>query len=84
MKGDCVIVRAYGGEPLARRVWNEDSHVVQITNDEQFKLLTEGKEVLEPIRFPRSDVFKYHFELAVSMDQLYRDGKWDWNKLVRF
>jgi len=84
MRGDCVIVRTYGGEPLARRVWDEDKHIVQITNDEQFELLTEGKDALDPIGFPRSDVFRCDPELIPSVNQLYRDGKWDWNKLVPF
>jgi hypothetical protein len=84
MRGSHVIVRAFGGVPLIRRIWDEETSLIYITNDEQFELLTKGKEALEPIGFPREDVFTYDSELASSMNQLYEDGKWDWNKLVPF
>lgn len=84
MRGDLVIVRAYGNVPLIRRVWDENDCTVYIINDEQLQLLMKGKEALEPVGFPREDVFKYNPELAASMDQLYKDGKWDWDKLRSF
>ena len=84
MRGDFVIVRAFGNIPLIRRVWDEDDKAVYITNDEQFQFLIEAKEALEPIGFPREDVFKYDPELASSMDRLLKGGKWDWDKLRSF
>jgi hypothetical protein len=82
MKGELVIVRSYGGKPLVRRLWDERETVIYITNDEQFQLLLEGKGGLEPIGFPREDVFKYDDDLARSMDVRYLAGKWDWDKLI--
>lgn len=85
MRGDIVIIRTYGDIPLIRRVWDEDGNdIIYITNDEQFQLLIDGKEALEPIGFPRRDVFKYDPELTSFMDRLYKEGKWDWNKLDLF
>lgn len=84
MRGDFVIVRAFGGVPLIRRLWDEDDNGIYITNDEQFQLLIDGKEALEPIGFPREDVFKYDPKLASQMNQLLKSGKWDWNKLASF
>lgn len=84
MRGDKVIVRAYGGIPLIRRIWDENDCAVYITNDEQFQLLTDDKVAIEPIGFPREDVFKYDPELASLMDQLVKNEKWDWNKLASF
>jgi hypothetical protein len=69
---------------LIRRVWDEDNNGVYITDDQQFQLLIDGKKGLEPIGFPHEDVFKYDPELASSMDQLSKEDKWDWNKLVSF
>ena len=84
MRGDFVIMRAFGDIPLIRRLWDEDNNGVYITNDELFQLLTEGKGSIQPIGFPQEDVFKYDPELASSMDRLFKNGEWDWNKLVPF
>ena len=84
MRGDFVIVRAFGNIPLIRRLWDEGDYLIYITNDEQFQLLTDGKKALEPIGFPRKDIFKYDPELASSMDRLVKSGKWDWSKLASF
>ncbi len=81
MRGDLVIVKAYGEKPLIRRIWNSNENVVYITNDEQFQLLIAGKDAIEPIGFPREDVFKYDQKLATSMERLHHNKKWDWNKL---
>lgn len=81
MRGEQVIVRSYGGVPLVRRVWEEDEFGIYITNDEELPLLLGGKNARWPVGFPREDVFKYDTKMAASMDRLYKEGKWDWNKL---
>jgi len=58
MRGDIVIVRAFGGKALKRRVWDVGDTVVYITNDEQFERLVAGKRAVEPVGFPKEDVFK--------------------------
>ncbi len=76
MRGEIIIVRAYGDKPLIRRIWTIGKNVIYITNDEQFQLLTEGKKALEPIGFPVEDVFKYDPEIAKSINK-----RCDWHKL---
>jgi hypothetical protein len=75
-KDDLVIIRAYGGKPLIRRIWNFDAKAVYVINDSMQGIVSLG--------FPREDVFKYDPKVVSSMDQLYKAGKWDWNKLVAF
>ena len=53
MRGDFVIVRSYGELPLIRRIWDEDEKGVYITDDIHLKLLLDGKDALQPIRYPR-------------------------------
>ena len=49
MRGDFVIVRAFGAIPLIRRLWDEDNNSLYITNDEQFQLLMVGKDAMNPL-----------------------------------
>jgi hypothetical protein len=83
MRGELVIVRTYGDRPEIRRIWDMDENAIYITNDEQFKLLTGGREGLF-IGFPRQDVFKYNQMLAASMENLCKEKKWRWNKLTPY
>jgi hypothetical protein len=57
MRGDSVIVRAFGGRALKRRVWDVGESLVYITTDEEFEKLVEGKPAVEPVGFPREDIF---------------------------
>lgn len=82
MRGDLVIVRAFKGVPLVRRVWEEVEHGVYITDDTHLERLLAGESEIQPIGFPREDVFKFDAEIAAGMDDLYKTGKWDWTKLV--
>ncbi|MGO9622447.1 MAG: hypothetical protein ACLPT6_13705 [Desulfobaccales bacterium] len=82
MQGDMVIVRAFGGEPLVRRIWEEAGRGVYITTDTIFENLLAGDTKIQPVGFPREDVFKFDPEIAAAMDTLIQIGKWDWTKLV--
>lgn len=76
MRGEIVLVRAFGGKPLKRRVWDVGVGVVYITNDEQFQNLLAGRRAVKPIGFPREDVFKD------IQNQFLDHGTIDWSKLV--
>ena len=78
MKGDMVIVRAFRGVPLVRRVWEEDENGIYITDEVHFNRLMAGEDTVQPIGFPREDVFKYDPEITVETDNL------DWDRLTPF
>ncbi|MDP3181823.1 MAG: hypothetical protein Q8M54_03275 [Desulfobaccales bacterium] len=82
MRGDLVIVRAFKGVPLVRRVWEEVEHGVYITDDAHLERLLAGEGAIQPIGFPREDVFRFDPEIASVMDDLIQGGNWDWTKLV--
>ena len=84
MRGDLVIVRTYGGKPLVRRVWGVGPNSVYITNDEQFQKLINNVPALEPISFPKEDVFVYDRKLVVSMEDMDKSGKFNWSKVVPY
>ena len=58
MQGEKVIVRAFGGEPLIRLIWEAGPEVVYICTEEGYKKLL-AREVWIPVGFPREDVFSY-------------------------
>jgi len=58
MRGDVVLVRTFSGKAVKRRVWDVGDTVVYVTNDEQFAKLVAGKRAVEPIGFPKEDVFE--------------------------
>lgn len=82
MRGDLVIVRAFGDVPLVRRVWEEVEHGVYITDDTHLEHLLAGEGAIQPVGFPREDVFMFDPEIAAAMDDLLQSGNWDWTKLV--
>ena len=57
LRGELVIVRTFGGKPVERRVWDVGEAVVYVTNEEEFQKLVAGKPALDPIGFPKEDVF---------------------------
>jgi hypothetical protein len=67
MRGDDVIVRAFGGLPLVRKVWSIGARVIYLTDDEQFQKLKAGKSALQPIGFPKEDVFKFDTAILESL-----------------
>ena len=81
MKGELVIARAYGGEPLVRRVWSANDRLVYITNEEEFQKGDNSENQVNVIGFPREDIFTYNEVLAAAIGDFCRDGTWDWEKL---
>ena len=80
MKGDQVIVRAFGDVPLVRRVWQADAHAVYITDDMTLAKLEKGEDAPFPIGFPREDVFAYESDAAARIGR----AGWDWSSLSRY
>jgi hypothetical protein len=80
MRGEKVIVRAFGGEPLVRIVWAVDSGVVYICHDEGYQKLTAG-EAWIPVGFPHEDVFRYDEETLARLLDQWRDNPSIWADL---
>jgi phage repressor protein C with HTH and peptisase S24 domain len=76
MKGDKVIVRAFGGVALVRRVWAVKNGLVYISDEKEFHKREAGEDALEPIGFPVADVFAY--------DETFAASGGDWRKLRRY
>lgn len=66
MRGEKVIVRAFGGEPLLRRIWEVFPHVIDICSEEGYKKLMAGEDWL-PVGFPREDVFRFDPKIADAL-----------------
>lgn len=41
-RGDVVLVRAFGGKPLRRRLWDCRNRLVYVASDQEFEKLTSG------------------------------------------
>ena len=84
MRGDIVIIRVFGGEPVLRRVWDVDKNKVYITDDLNMELLSSGKHGLEPIGFPREDVFKFDNKFSELIKKRSKGDYWDWSRLILY
>jgi hypothetical protein len=81
MQGEKVIVRAFGGEPLIRLVWEAGPEVVYICTEEGYKKLM-AREKWIPLGFPQEDVFSYDPVLVdVLLEQWARDPSL-WERLT--
>lgn len=77
-----MIVKAFGGKALVRRVWAVDANAVYVTDDAQFQRLTAGEEGIRPmVGFPPEDVFMYDPAVVVSLGRSDKE-KLDWSKLT--
>ena len=82
MKGETVIVRAYGNEPLVRRVWSCDEDVVFICTEENYLALESGHDALNPVGFLRNDVFEYDARRLKQLQLNYKTRPELWLKLM--
>jgi len=77
MKGQKVIVRAYGNVPLVRRVWDANYKTVYVLEESEYQKLLAGLKAYDPVGFPVKDAFEYSEGLLLS-DVI------DWSKLVKW
>jgi hypothetical protein len=71
MRGDVVLVRAYGGEALRRLVWEIIGDMVMVVNPDYYDRALQGDDI-RPIGFPVEDVFEFSLDLY---EQLRSVGK---------
>ena len=70
-----MLVRTFGGEPVKLRVWVVESSVVFITSEDEYEKLVAGRPALDPIAFPRKDIFCVPATLSTTRP-------FDWSQLV--
>ncbi len=76
-KGQKVIVRSAGDEPLVRLVWDYDPKAVYICSDESFRILSNVKGEnypgdCFPIGFPREYVFQFDAKAFEDLKKTYK------------
>jgi len=59
MRGSVVIVRAFGGQRLVRRVWDVKGQTVYVCDERGFERLLSGDPDAMPVGFPAVDVFEH-------------------------
>ena len=83
MRGNTVIVRAYGDEPLALKVWETTEDRIYVCDDERYqRLLVWGaKPDCFPVAFPRENVYHYDKKLFDVVKENHKSDPSVWNKL---
>ena len=81
MRGDKVIIRAFGGEPLVRLIWNVYPDTIEICNEEGYQKLVTGEPWI-PIGFPRKDVFQYDPGVFEKLMREWESNPAVWDSLV--
>lgn len=78
-RGDLVICRAFGNEPLVRRLWHLSAAGAFILNEEEYSKRMAGHSSLGEVGFPIRDCFLYntHNEHVIK-----HDGVIDWGQLT--
>jgi hypothetical protein len=84
MRGEKVIVRAFGDRPLIRRVWSADEYGVYISAEQEFQKLARGEDALLPVGFPREDVFQFDPEVAATVERRGSVDPDDWERLSQW
>lgn len=82
MRGEIVIVRAYGGQPLVSRVWNTTPTAVAVCSEETFQRLAAGEDAPMPIGFAPEDVFCYDPNLLPVLETSYQYDPSIWDRLT--
>ena len=80
MKGEFVVVRAYGEEPKVLRIWEVRGDTALVSAPDQFAKLESGAEALLPVGFPMQDVFQYDPKLEGEI----ASGKIEWQHLTPY
>jgi hypothetical protein len=78
MRGETVIVRAFGGKPLLKKVWSVGARVVYLLDETDLEKMLAGGESVQPIGFPKEDVFKYDAAMAGILSETV------WPKLIQW
>lgn len=78
MRGETVIVRAFGGRPLIKKIWSVGARVVYLLDETDLEKMLAGGGGVQPIGFPKEDVFRYDPETAGALSEAI------WPKLIQW
>lgn len=84
MRGDTVIVRAFRGVPLVRRVWETTPQAIYICSEERFQRLWRGEREWPATGFPREDVFQYDVPLFTELEANWQGDPSVWDKATPY
>lgn len=82
MKGNTVVVRAFAGEPLVRRVWEATPEVVAVCREETYRALVKGEAGARVSYFDRADVFVFDAGLIETLGQNWYQEPSGWDRLT--
>jgi hypothetical protein len=82
MQGELVIVRAYGDEPLVRRLWETTPEAVYICSEENYQNLISGKPAMNAVGVHREYVFRYEPAIAEELLENYESTPGWWWRLT--
>jgi hypothetical protein len=77
MKGEFVVVRDYAKRPRVCRVCDASEKAVFVASPEEYDKRVKGFDSLDPVGFPRSDVFRYDAEVQSRLER----GEIRWSEL---
>lgn len=75
--GEFVVVRDYQSRPVVCRVSGVSPTAVYVSSDAEYAKIINGMEALEPVGFPRVDVFRYD----ATVQALLERGPVEWSVL---
>ena len=85
MRGQKVIVRAYGDKPEVVLIWQLVDMIVVITDEDGYKKLMNGDaDSPMPIGFKRELVYEYDGTLPSALNDLWEAGSWMWEGLTQW
>jgi hypothetical protein len=79
IKGQVVVCKDVIGLPIVRVVWDSNDSLVFIHTREQFDLRMSGEAHLEPVGFPKEDVFVMDEDVLADAK---RSGELPWPRLA--
>lgn len=78
-RGEQVILRAFGDEPVVRRIWATDKQSVLVCDDDQYARKLQGED-FDLLGFPAE--FVYAFDPRAVNNGVLNEPRW-WLKLSK-
>ncbi len=70
VRGQVVVCRDFTGEKLARKVWEDSGRIIYVHTEDQYIAHEQDRPHLQPVGFPREDVYCPESELTGQNDPI--------------